>query len=162
MVKRIHAWLTPLGLGIHIVYARELHSGASIRWSAKRIEHAEYIANLPDHRDDAGHHKVSIARIATEAAQGAEETDGETREYFPEAVSTEEERRRWRVAVGTARRWKPTLGDAKLLDVALREYVDPEAPNEIRARVDRRLEQDLERWDGPRLSYRPLGHSQLQ
>jgi hypothetical protein len=152
--KRIYVWATPLGEGIGRVYARELRSGQPIRWTAERISMARSLAER--HPSDAVEEAVRHMRAGASAGEPEEPGEEAPEEFVPEDVAGPEDYRRWRIAVETARRWKPNLGSEKLLKVALQEYAEPQAPAEIRRLAEQRFEALERRRNAPALSHRPL------
>jgi hypothetical protein len=134
-VRRIAIWRTSFGEAIAQEFLVELRLGRAIRWDDRRVDRAEARAQ---HHPDAGLNDTLVEQhddrfrdlhLEEEAARE------ERREYLPQAVRSPGDQQRWLLAVGLARREKPSLGSERLLQAALELYGSARSSEELRARL---------------------------
>lgn len=128
LVRRTAIWATPFGEGIRLLYRSELQGARPIRWSQRDVDKAERYAVLHPlypHNREAG------VRDMSEMLCDQPKGDPESRETWPEEVTSDEDLCRWRFAVAIARRENRSLGDGSLWTVALELFSSDRAMDEL-------------------------------
>ncbi len=130
-VRRVVTWATPFGEGIKLAYGRELTSRRPIRWRADKIANARRYSETfyinPEREEE------SLGSISAMLDQEPEVPRAPHIEAFPEEADSPSNRRRWRLAVRSARRAHPNLGAHNLWEAALRLYLSECSTEALRA-----------------------------
>jgi hypothetical protein len=120
--SRRGVWLSPFGVQIQHRYAIELREGRSIRWDPAEIRHATEVASR--YPFTAQYQRRSwLEQRRRELKAELNETKGEpTVPVVPSFLASDEDRRRWRIAVARAATENPRARSRRLWEAAVAIY----------------------------------------